>query len=119
MTFLELLPVVLSIFVWVHLLENKKVLFHIDNLALVSFVYKRSSKYKNIIKLIRPFVLLSIIHNVQFKAVYILHIPSAKNEISDSLSRFHDNRFRFLAPEAEKSPVQFQSEFLNLISMIQ
>ena len=116
MSFLELVPVVLSIFLWVHLLGNKKVLFHIDNLALVSIVNKRSSKVKNIMKLIQPFVLLSMIHNVQFKAVYI---PSAKNEISDSLSRFQDNRFRFLVPETDKSPVQIPSVFLNLISMIQ
>ena len=116
MAFLELVPVVLSIFLWIHLLGNKKVLFHIDNLALVSIVNKRSSKDKNIMKLIRPFVLLSMIDNVQFKAVYI---PSAKNEISDSLSRFQDNRFRFLVPEAGKIPAQIPSEFLNLISMIQ
>ena len=116
MTFLELVPVVLSIFLWVHLLGNKKVLFHIDNMALVSIVNKRSSKDKNIMKLIRSFVLLSMIHNVQFKAVYI---QSAKNKISDSLSRFQDNRFRFLAPETDKSPGQIPSEFLNLISMIQ
>ena len=41
-------------------------------------------------QLIRPLVLLTMQHNIQFKAV---HIAGAKNEISDSLSRFQMERF--------------------------
>ena len=57
MAFLELVPVVLATYLWVHLLDNKKVIFHIDNQALVSILNKKSSKDKNIMKLVRPFVL--------------------------------------------------------------
>ncbi|VDH91303.1 Hypothetical predicted protein [Mytilus galloprovincialis] len=71
MSFLELVPVVLAMYLWAENLKNKKILFNIDNLALVSIVNKRSSKDKQIMKLIRPFVLLTMMNNIQFKAVHI------------------------------------------------
>ena len=76
MSFLEMVPVVLAMFLWVTSLENKKILFYIDSNALVSIVNKRSSKDTWIMKMIRPFVLITMKHNVQFKAI---HIESANN----------------------------------------
>ena len=48
-------------FLWAENLKNKKIQFNIDNIALVSIVNKRSSKDKFIMKLMRPFVLLTIL----------------------------------------------------------
>jgi hypothetical protein len=89
MSFLEMVPLVLAMFLWVTSLENKNILFYIDNSALatslennkilfyidsnalVSIVNKRSSKDTWIMKMIRPFVLITMKHNVQFKAIHI------------------------------------------------
>ena len=43
-TFLELFPVVAALHIWGTCLKNKKILFHIDNLSVVSIINKNSSK---------------------------------------------------------------------------
>ena len=45
-TFLELVPIVLSIFLFRHQFCNTQLLFHTDNLALVSILNKKSSVKK-------------------------------------------------------------------------
>jgi hypothetical protein len=103
MSFLEMIPVVLALYLWADKRSSKNILFHIDNLALVSILSKRSSKDKLIIKLIRPCVLFTMLSNVQFRAV---HIEGIKNEIADSISRFQMSRFRSLA-QKQMSAQQF------------
>ena len=85
MALLELVPVVLALSVWPQSLQNKRILLRIDNSALISIIYKRTSKNKQIMKLIRPLVLLNMQYNIQFKS---LHIEGLHREISDALSRF-------------------------------
>ena len=97
-------------------LENKTILFYIDNNALVSIVDKRSSKETWIMKMIRPFVLITMKHNVQFKAI---HIESANNGVADAISRFQMDRFRSLVPVANRFPEEIPQAFLTLILNIQ
>ena len=113
LTFLELIPVVLALFIWGCDLENTKVKFRIDNNALVAVINKRTSKSKLVMKLLRPLVFLTMKYNIQFKAV---HIASLCNGIADSLSRFQEDRFRNLAPCADQEPVSIPAGFLNVIS---
>lgn len=115
-SFLELVPVVLAMFLWAAHFKNKKILFHIDNMALVSIVNKRSSKDKFIMTLIRPFVLPTMVNNIQFKAV---HIEGARNEVADAISRFQMSRFRSLVPAANMFPAEIPEAFLTLILNIQ
>lgn len=115
MSFLELVPIVLAMFLWAPEFTKKKILLHTDNAALCSIINKRTSKDKSIMKLIRPLVLLTMTYNVQFKA---FHIESAKNGIADSLSRFQMKRFRRLAPTADQSPIPVPEEFLATISAL-
>lgn len=115
LSFLELVPVVLTMYLWADKLANRNILFHIDNLALVSILNKRSSKDKFIMKPIRPFVLLTMLNNVQFKAI---HIKGVCNDIADSISRFQMSRFRSLAPAADTNPTDMSVELLTLISSI-
>jgi hypothetical protein len=42
-TFLELFPVVIAVNIWGDLLRNKKILFHIDNKAVVCIINKKSA----------------------------------------------------------------------------
>jgi hypothetical protein len=70
-TFLELVPIVLFIFLFKQDLSNKQILFHTDNKALVCILNKKSSKSRRGMGLIRPLVLYTMLYNMQFKAIHI------------------------------------------------
>lgn len=54
-TFLELVPIVLLLFLFKSDLCNKRFLFHTDNKALVSILNKKSSKSRRVMELVRTF----------------------------------------------------------------
>ena len=56
--FLELVPIVLAVTTWCKQLTNKKVIFHVDNLALVDILNSKSSKSSRVMSLLRPLVLI-------------------------------------------------------------
>jgi hypothetical protein len=112
MSLLELIPVVVALYLWANILQAKKILFHIDNLALMIIINKRTSKDKQIMKLVRPLVLLTMLNDIQFKD---RHINTTENSIADALSRFQMDRFRLLAPQAEKQPVPIPTKFWKII----
>lgn len=114
-TFLELVPIVLSIFLFKRDLCNKRLLFHTDNKALVSILNKKSSKSRHVIELVPPFVLHTMLYNMQFKS---LHIEGRINSIADSISRKQWDRFRSLAPEAEVEPMLIPEAFQHVISSL-
>ena len=111
-TFLELVSIVLSFFIWGEEFKNK-ILLRVDNQALVSIVNKRTSKSKRVMMLIRKLVFLTMYNNVQFKAS---HIQGVHNKIADALSRFQDQRFRTLTPGTDLLPAVIPQEFVMIIS---
>ena len=112
MSFLELVPI-LAMLSWSDQFKNKKMLLRIDNQDLVSIINKRTSQSKYIMQLIRPFVLMTMNNNTQFKA---LHVLGVHNEIADALSRFQIDRFRCLALKEDQTPSEIPVEFLMTIS---
>lgn len=112
-TFLEMIPVLLSVYLWGGMLKGMKILLHIDNEALVSVINRQTSRSKRLMFLIRKFVLLCMKLEICFRAV---HISSESNEIADSISRMQWTRFRQLAPEAEENPEPIPLSFSYLIS---
>ncbi|CAC5357929.1 unnamed protein product [Mytilus coruscus] len=112
-TFLELVPIVLSILLFKEDLHNKRILFHTDNKALVSILNKKSSKSRRVMELIRPFVLHTMLFNMQFKAV---HIEGRSNVFADAISRKHWHRFRMVASQVESEATPIPETFLQLIS---
>lgn len=97
-TFLELFPIAVAVFIWGRELVNKKIKFCCDNLAVVSILNKLSSKSETVMCLIRFLTLHCLKLNILIKAT---HIFGRNNEICDALSRFQLTRFRELAPEAD------------------
>ena len=87
---LELVPIVLALEVWGHLLRDKVVVFHTDNLALVSVINNQKSKEPLVMLLVRSFVFNQLLHNVSLKAV---HVPGYLNVNADMLSRLQVQRF--------------------------
>lgn len=112
MALLELIPVVLALVLWADKLKSKKILFHIDNLSLVNILSKRTSKDKQIMKLVRRLVLITMLNNIQFKPI---HICTKNNSVADAISRFQMSRFRSLAPQAQIHPSPIPEEFLKII----
>lgn len=112
-TFLELVPIVLALFIWGRHLQEKKILFHTDNKALVSIINKQSSKSKHVMSFLRKLVLLSMQFNFQFRAQ---HIEGVFNNIADAISRKQWSRFRVAAPEADIFPEIVPKSFHSLIS---
>ena len=64
-------------------------------------------------KLISPLVLVTMLHNIQFKAS---HIEGIQNDTADALSRFQMERFRLVAPSADLLPAVIPEEFWIVIS---
>ena len=106
-TFLELFPVVTAVYMWREDLKNKKVLFHIDNQAVVHIINKKSAKDTYVMKLLRRLVLLTLQFNILLKAE---HIEGSLNSIADAISRSQWKRFRDLAPKADPNPIKIPAE---------
>jgi hypothetical protein len=100
-TLLEFYPIVLSIQVWGHLFANKCLVFHTDNLALVSVINSQTSKEPRVMHLVRELVLSSMNHNILFRAQ---HIAGIRNVLADSLSRLQVELFQQLHPAADPAP---------------
>ncbi|KAK3096561.1 hypothetical protein FSP39_001295 [Pinctada imbricata] len=110
-TFLELLPVVTAVIIWGQYLENKKVVFHIDNLSVVQIINKKSSKDPCIMRLIRKLVICTLHRNILIRAE---HIPGIFNDIADAISRCQWDKFRRLAPQADPRPTPVPQEIWTI-----
>lgn len=114
MSFLELVPILLAMYLWGEkYFANKKIIMYIDNNALVSIVNRQTSKSKRVMVLLRKLVLLLLRNDIMFKAQHIL---GKKNNIADSLSRKQFHHFRQLAQWADSNPETIPDEFLAVMS---
>ena len=111
-TYLEIIPIALAIYLWGDRFENKKVLMHCDNESVVSVLNIKSSKSERVMSILRKIVYWSLIHNCQFKA---MHISSSDNLIADSLSRGQLEKFKKVAPNTEDTPAEIPQEFYKLL----
>ena len=114
-SFLELVPNILACHIWTPRFINKKILLRIDNQALVAIVNNRTSKYKYVMELVRPLVLLCMHSNIQVRA---MHISGVHNGLADCLSRFQMDRFKKLAPLADQTPSDMSAEVWSMISKL-
>lgn len=111
-TYLELIPIALAIFLWESEFENKKLLFHCDNAAVVSIINKKSSKSDRVVSLLRYIVYCSLSLNRQLKEKHIL-VSSINNTITDALSRGQVDRFNKAAPDSDPWPCMIPAQFLE------
>jgi hypothetical protein len=90
-TLLEFYPIILALDTWCDRLANQCVLFHTDNMALVSIINKQTTKDTGILQLLRRMVLVCLKHNILFQAI---HIPGCCNILADLLSRSKFDHFK-------------------------
>lgn len=83
LSFLEMVPILIALYLWGQGLQNQKITLYIDNEALVSVLNKQTSKSKRSMQLVRPFVLSCMKSNILFRA---RHVYSKVNVIADSIS---------------------------------
>ena len=100
-TVLELCPIVVAIFTWGKELQQKKICFRSDNMAVCHIINKMTFKSDLIMVLLRNLTLKCLQMNIVVKAE---HVPGVKNSITDALSRFQMQRFWTLVPNAHQSP---------------
>jgi hypothetical protein len=100
-TFLELFPVVVALNIWGYYLRNKKIIFHVDNQAVVYIINKKLSRSPRVMPLVRKLVFACLEFNILLKSE---HIPGYLNSLADSLSRCDFQKFRRLCPTADINP---------------
>lgn len=111
LTFLELFPILVAVCLWREHFKDRKVLFWCDNQAVVRVINRQTSRSERVMRLVRKLVLTCLQANISFSARYV---PGTSNCIADALSRFQEDRFRELAPEARQCPESFMEELWNL-----
>lgn len=87
---LEAFPVMLVFHMFHDQLENKKLLIHTDNGALVSTLRTQSCGNPLTMVFVRDLVLAALKYNIIFDAV---HIPGKLNTLADTLSRLKVEKF--------------------------
>ena len=111
--FMELVPIVTAVYIWSHAWSGKRILFHSDNQSVVHMIQKGRSRSHLIMKLMRRLTLCCAQGNFTVSTVYV---NTKLNSIGDSLSRSQMDRFRSLAPHADRMPTpvpRVQDLFFN------
>ena len=101
--FLESYPIVSAVHVWASLWKNHCILFHTDNLALVSIINNQTSKDPQIMKLLRVLILACLKNNILFQSRFI---EGRRNVLADCLFRLQVRKFRLLSPTSRPNPHQ-------------
>jgi heptaprenylglyceryl phosphate synthase len=108
-----MIPIALSMFLWDRVFKRKNIAFHVDNLAVVTVLDSKSSKYPRVMHLLRFIVDRSMMGHFHMKA---FHILSANNCVADAISRGQFQKFKELTPEANTFSTAVPMEFWSLLN---
>ena len=86
----ELFPVVLAAHVWGPGWSRRRIMFHVDNEAVVHILNSRTSPDPNIMHLLHSLLKVAACFSFTFAAI---HVPGRNNGIADALSRFNFQAF--------------------------
>lgn len=114
-TFLELIPITLAIYLWGETWKGKQILFYCDNNAVVSIINTSNSRSSRCMALVRYIVYWSLLGNFHFKAKFL---PGSTNTYADLISRAKFQAFKKVCPSAEKAPVDVPQQFLDLLEEV-
>jgi hypothetical protein len=107
-TFLELFPVVVALNIWGYYLRNKKIIFHVDNQAVMYIINKKLSRSPRFMSLVRKLVFACLEFNILLKSE---HIPGYLNSLADSLSRCDFQKSGDYVPQQTSILVPFHPIF--------
>eukprot|EP00795_Rhopilema_esculentum_P007294 gene7294-12994_t len=106
----ELIPIVLSAHIWGNTWSRKRIAFRCDNMAVVLLLRQGSCKDRHLAFLLRELTILAILHSFTFTAI---HIPGARNEQADALSRSDFQAFFRAVPTADTSSIAIPEGLLQ------
>ena len=98
---LELYPIVIALEIWAQEFKAKRIHFVCDNKAVVDVLNAKTSQHKMIMVLLRRLTLTCLKYNILYRAV---HIQGKQNVLPDLLSRQQVDKFKALAPRADRKP---------------
>ena len=101
MAFRELYPIVAAALIWGKQWTGKRIVFVCDNQSSVYILQRGRSRCLPIMKLMQTLTWTAARNNFHFVS---RHLSGERNKIADSLSRLLFQRFRVLAPHADKEP---------------
>ena len=96
---------------WGHSWGGCRVLFHVDNLAVVSVLQRQAPRDPLLTHLSRCLCFYAALYHFEFSAV---HIAGGQNTAADALSRNNLSLFSLLFPQVSHSPVSPQVASLLL-----
>ena len=102
MTLFERYRVVMAVALWSKNWQRKRILVNCDNVSTTEIINQHRSKIPFIMKFIRKLVWLQLQFNFVIRA---RAIPGSSNLIADAISRFQIDKFRQLAPQADRLPI--------------
>ena len=105
----ELFPNVLALKLWGSAIENKCIVFHTDNEAVVHIINNQTCKDEEIMQLVGEIVVTLMQRNILFRAV---HIKGILNLTADFLSRMQIGKFREQHPTANQWPTKIPQKWL-------
>ena len=98
----ELVPIVVAAAVWGRSWQQRHVVFHSDNAAVVAVVQHKSAKSPLLLHLLRCLYFYAVHFQFAYSAV---HVPGVSNVAADALSRNNILLFCSLIPQATQSVV--------------
>ena len=111
--FQELFAILAAAYTWGKNWTGQRIVFITDNKPITHIWDKGSSPSPKIMILVRKLLLIAVQN--QFSVAF-KHIPGTLNPIADALSRFQENRFRTLKPDAAVHPTRIPEEIWTLIN---
>ena len=112
---ISLFVLMLAAHVWGSHWSRKRILFRVDNEAVVHILNSRTSPDPNIMHLLRSLLKVAACLSFTFTAV---HVPGKNNGVADALSRFNWQGFRSQAPTAKRFPVSISLHLLAQLSTV-
>ena len=86
-------------------------LFHCDNHAVVDIWWKKTTKDKHLMQLVRSLYFIAARGNF---TVSVSHIHGLNNTLADALSRGEVEKFKVLAPLADQEPTPLPPNWESL-----
>ena len=111
-TFKEYFPIVVALEVWGKHFQNRCLVIHSDNMAVVQIINKQTTKEPMVMALVRRMVIACMTLNILLRAK---HIPGKENILPDLLSRFQMGQFKRLAPQMDNLPTDVPIDLLQQI----
>ena len=110
--YLELYTVTAALLSWGHLIQNKRILIHCDNQAVMEMLNKSTSSCGNCMYLLRLIIMDNLIY---IRRVFAEYVRSADNDFADALSRLQLTHFWKLVSKNRKIMNQQPTPISDLV----